>query len=237
MQKFPEGKEAVKLQVFVGTSGWFYPWNQGGNLEWYVQNSGLNTVELNASFYRFPFRNQITGWAKKGGSLRWAVKVHRLITHQHKLNEEALSTWERFKELFSPLDPLIDFYLFQLPPSFTEIEKARNFWERIGIGSRFALEVRNKTLLKDPELPSRLPPNLVLVSQDSPDFQEKLFPGDIIYLRMHGRSGWYSHDYSRRELESLAAKIKTLSPEKVYIFFNNDHAMLKNAQTMRETLS
>ncbi|MDI6868998.1 MAG: DUF72 domain-containing protein [Coprothermobacterota bacterium] len=225
------------MQVYVGTSGWFYSWNEGGNLEWYIQNSGLNTVELNASFYRFPFRNQIAGWAKKGKDLRWAVKVHRLITHQHKLNEEALGTWERFKELFTPLDPLVDFYLFQLPPGFMDLEKVVAFSEKISLGPRLALELRNKNLLNNPELPSRLPPDLVLVSQDSPDFQEKLFPGRIIYLRMHGRSGWYSHDYSHEELKSLASKIKALNPEKVYVFFNNDHAMLKNARSMLEILT
>lgn len=225
------------MQVYVGTSGWFYSWNEGGNLEWYVQNSGLNAVELNASFYRFPFPKQVEGWAKKGKGLRWSVKVHRLITHQHKLNEEALSAWGKFRELFSPLDSLIDFYLFQLPPSFADLEKVRSFWEKIGLGSRFALEVRNKNLLSDPKFPPNFPPSLVLVSQDSPDFREKLFPGGIIYLRMHGRSGWYSHDYSSSELGSLASKIKALNPEMVYIFFNNDHAMLKNARAMLEILS
>ena len=49
------------MEVFVGTSGWSYGWNKGGNLDWYLRNSHLNAVELNASFYRFPNRNQIAG--------------------------------------------------------------------------------------------------------------------------------------------------------------------------------
>ncbi len=53
------------MKFYVGTSGWAYKWNKGGNLEWYLENSGLNAVELNASFYRFPFPNQIKGWVKK----------------------------------------------------------------------------------------------------------------------------------------------------------------------------
>jgi len=59
------------MEIFVGTSGWMYSWNKGGNFDWYIQNSNLNAVELNASFYRFPFPNQIIGWSKKGRNLRW----------------------------------------------------------------------------------------------------------------------------------------------------------------------
>jgi len=63
------------LQVFVGTSGWLYDWNEGGTLDWYVRFSGLNAVELNASFYRLPFRRQVESWARRGSSLRWSVKI------------------------------------------------------------------------------------------------------------------------------------------------------------------
>lgn len=73
------------VKVFVGTSGWLYDWNLDSTFDWYVRNSGLNAVELNASFYRFPFRNQVTSWTRKGSGLRWAVKVHRYITHVKRL--------------------------------------------------------------------------------------------------------------------------------------------------------
>lgn len=225
------------MQVFVGTSGWSYPWNEGGTLDWFVQNSGLNSIELNASFYRFPFKNQIAGWAKRGKDLRWVIKTHRLITHQHKLNDEALEAWGKFKELFLPLDPFVEFYLFQLPPGFSDLERVGGFLPKTELGSRFALELRNKGLLSDPELPWKVPPDLTIVSQDSPDFKEKLFPGKTIYLRMHGRKEWYSYDYSKEELESLSLKIKEMSPERVLVMFNNDHAMLKNARMMYEVLT
>ncbi|RLF12723.1 MAG: DUF72 domain-containing protein, partial [Thermoprotei archaeon] len=39
------------MRVYIGTSGWLYDWNLDGSLDWYVKNSGLNAVELNASFY------------------------------------------------------------------------------------------------------------------------------------------------------------------------------------------
>ncbi len=58
----------------------------------------------------------MASWARKGAGLRWAVKVHRYITHVKRLKEDALDTWLRFSDLFQPLDPYIDFYLFQMPP-------------------------------------------------------------------------------------------------------------------------
>lgn len=225
------------MLIYVGTSGWAYSWNEGGSLDWYIENSGLNAVELNASFYRFPFKNQVIGWARRGKTLRWACKVHRLITHQHKLDTEALPVWEKFRELFQPLDPLIDFYLLQLPPSFKDLERAFSFVEQTGIGERLAIEFRNKEILKEEDLAKKFSGKAALVSLDSPDFQERIFPGPAIYLRMHGRTGWYSHKYSSIELTSISQKIKAVNPERVYIFFNNNHNMLGNARLMMEIMS
>lgn len=96
----------ASMKFYVGTSGWAYEWNKGGNLEWYLQNSGLNAIELNASFYRFPFQNRIKGWVKEteNSDTRWAIKVNRLITHIYKFGEKASEVWTRFNELFKPLD-------------------------------------------------------------------------------------------------------------------------------------
>ena len=52
-----------RIEIYVGTSGWFYDWNKGKG--WFVKNSKLNLVELNASFCRFPFPNQIKSYVEK----------------------------------------------------------------------------------------------------------------------------------------------------------------------------
>jgi uncharacterized protein YecE (DUF72 family) len=49
---------------------------------------------------------------------------------------------------------------------------------------------------------------------------------------MHGREDWYRHDYTQAELEETAGMILGTGAEKVYLFFNNDHFMLENAQRM-----
>ncbi|MCK5031150.1 MAG: DUF72 domain-containing protein, partial [Thermoplasmatales archaeon] len=48
----------------------------------------------------------------------------------------------------------------------------------------------------------------------------------------HGRTGWYTHDYSNEELIEIKDRIISNNPKKVYVFFNNNHAMLRNARTI-----
>jgi len=224
------------MKAFVGTSGWYYDWNEDRNLDWFVKNSGLNSVELNASFYRFPYQNQVKGWAARGKGLRWSVKVHRLVTHQHRFNDEALKVWGRFRQLFAPLDEYVDYYLFQAHPKYTDVERILKFAEETGLCDRFAFEIRNKALLGDDEACKKLQEKMVIVSVDSPDYINRIFRGKVIYLRMHGRGSWYQHDYSEKELKETVEEIRKHKPKKAYVYFNNDHSMLDNARTMLRLL-
>jgi uncharacterized protein YecE (DUF72 family) len=225
------------MKSFVGTSGWSYDWNQGGNLQWYAAHSGLNAVELNASFYRFPFENYIRNWRTRGEDLRWSIKVHRSITHHHKFNERALEIWKRFRERFLPLDDIIDFYLFQAPPRFGDVGRIEYFLRSVHLDGRIALELRDASMLANDDLCSRLRESAVLVSVDSPDFKNRIFEGDTVYLRMHGREDWYQHEYTIKELEETLSLIRKHEPKQLYVFFNNDHHMVENARLMRTLLA
>jgi len=228
------------LRAYVGTSGWAYSsWNPESSLDWYVKNSGLNAVELNASFYRFPYPNQILAWARKGRRLHWAVKVHRFVTHVYRFGGKAYSSWRRFRQLFEPLDARVDFYLFQLPPSSTPAlaPRIKRFLDRSGLGRRAALEVRNEGWFAPRWADWATELGVTWVSIDAPVLSREVFnTSGFIYLRMHGRTGWYRHNYSDAELEEKAAGILASRPKRAYVFFNNDHDMLENARTMRRLL-
>ena len=56
-------------------------------------------------------------------------------------------------------------------------------------------------------------------------------------MRMHGRESWYSYNYSQEEIRETIGKISEFEPEKVYIYFNNDHNMLENAKMTLKVLS
>jgi uncharacterized protein YecE (DUF72 family) len=216
-----------------------YSWNSGGSLDWYLNNSGLNSVELNASFYRFPFPNQVRAWATKGTKLRWAIKVNRLITHNYKFSEKGLGSWQKFSGLFKPLDPCIDFYLFQLPPMMkpSMAPKIEEFVKKSCLGEKFALEVRNQAWFSDEWVKWATRLGITWVSIDSPDFPLDIFnTSGIVYERIHGRSSWYSHNYKDKELSNIRQKIFEKKPKKIYVYFNNDSNMLGNARTMLDLL-
>jgi len=223
------------MEVFVGTSGWLYGWNEKKSLEWYVKNSSLNAVELNATFYRFPFPKAVSSWAVKGKTLRWSIKANRWLTHILRFNEKAFAFWQRFEKLFEPMDHLVDFYLFQIPPSMKVNMSSRieAFIKKTGLEKRFAFEPRNIEWFDEKWLEWASSLGIIWVSIDCPDLPLDVFnTNGIVYERMHGREGWYTHHYSDEELRQVTNKITATRPEKVYVFFNNDHAMLDNSRKM-----
>lgn len=228
------------MEVFVGTSGWMYDWNVYGNFDWYVKYSGLNAVELNASFYRFPYPRQVISWFRKGSKLKWSIKVNRVITHIRRLNVKALDVWHKFRDLFEPMDSIVKFYLFQMPPSFTRnarnIERIRFFAKETSLGKRFAIEFRHESWFNNETVELLRKLGLTVVSVDSPQITWIVSSNGIVYLRMHGREEWYAYDYSEEELKEIAEKVIELNPREVYVFFNNNHWMLGNAKLMLKIL-
>jgi len=223
------------LKVYVGTSGWMYDWNPDG-FEWFIRNSGLNAVELNSSFYRFPYSTQVKSWAKKskGRGLRWAIKVHRLITHSYLLSRKSIEIFNRFLSIFKPLSSYIDFYLLQLPPRARPtakiIENIENFVNEVNLGWRLAIEWRNLEWFNDKWVSWAKKLSITVVSVDSPDFIFYARSGPYVYVRFHGRTFWYAHYYTDEELDEVANKLLKLGGDALYAFFNNDHDMLDNAR-------
>lgn len=218
-------------KTYVGTSGWSYDWNLGHSLDWYITQSQLNAIELNMSFYRFPYPNMVKSWAAKGKNLAWVVKVHRSVTHFKKLNAAAVESFQRFKTLFAPLEDRIHYYLLQLPPSFTDINLLEQFIEKTG-PEKLAVEFRHSSLFTDELIEWGRKQGVLLVSIDAPQLPRTIMSRTIVYERVHGRTGWYSHDYSDQELQEIHTRILAIRPKTVYVFFNNNHAMMENAIRM-----
>jgi len=221
------------IRILVGTSGWSYGWNADRSLSWYVRNSGLNAIELNMSFYRFPSERQVADWSRVGEGLDWTVKVPRSVTHAHLLNEKGREIFSRFRERLSPLGSRISYFLFQFPPRFDV-----SFADRVRALSReyddreMALEFRHPSW--DAFDFDRFSFRGAVVSPDSPDSSGAVSARNgLVYLRFHGRNAWYSGTYTGEDLSSVLRKAQALSPRKIHAFFNNDHGMLENARTFR----
>jgi uncharacterized protein YecE (DUF72 family) len=223
------------MQIHVGTSGWSNPiWNPNG-LEWYVNNSGLNAVELNMSFYHLPHKYQIEEWAEIGKKLLWTVKVNRSITHFFRFNNTAVEKMVEFLELFSSLDHITHYYLFQLPPNAHPNIKndIENFFKKFKNHKKFALEWKNQRWFSAENMKWAKDLGITIISADAP-----LVPRDIIctnetvYLRLHGRSDWFEHHYSRKELSNIVKRVIQTKCKRVIALLNNQTSQLKNAQAL-----
>jgi len=221
------------MEVFTGTSGWSNPiWNPNG-LSWYQQHSRLNAVELNMSFYQLPEKSQIEDWAREGNALLWSVKVNRSVTHLFRFNSLAREKFVKFRMLFAPLDEKIATYVFQLPPNAhpairNDIEE---FFHFTNLGKRFALEWRNPKWFVKEHLDWARELGITVVSADCPAVPRDIMAvNDTVYLRLHGRSDWFLHHYSRKELSHIATSVINTGCKRAMVFLDNDSMQLKNAR-------
>ena len=104
------------------------------------------------------------------------------------------------------------------------------------MGRRAAVEFRHPGWFTEPTAKWAERAGFVAVSVDSPEASWIVATGGVVYLRMHGRTFWYSHYYDEEELREVARRIVETGAERVYVFFNNDHAMLENARAMASIL-
>ncbi|UCG85261.1 MAG: DUF72 domain-containing protein [Gemmatimonadota bacterium] len=223
-----------RSRIHVGTSGWtyddwtgpFYPPEIKGaeRLSFYAQR--FDTVEVNATFYRLPFKGMITGWNRRlSESFHLVVKGSRLITHTRKLDDcgEPLA---RFLDRVLQLRRL-QMILWQLPPSLRcDLGLLDRFLGELPNAVRHAVEFRHRTWWnhETAELLARHKAAFVAVSH--PRLPDDIVPTtDVLYLRFHGLGPrLYDYAYSKNELQDWAAKVQPhLRGRELYAFFNNDY--------------
>jgi uncharacterized protein YecE (DUF72 family) len=224
--------------IRIGTSGYTYSWNERrpSPFMWYV-TQGFNSVEINASYYRFPMESWVNTWrASAPQDFKFSIKVNRSITDYLRLKgDRALDLWNRFSETLEGIDDKIDFWLFKMPRTFryTEhnLETVRVFFERSGLtknnNTRAVIEFRDPSWW---EVIDRIEDvGLVFCSIDAPGLPRTInATNKSIYLRIHGYKEWYRYIYSQTELDEILTSVINLNAEKKAIYLNNDHGMLQN---------
>jgi uncharacterized protein YecE (DUF72 family) len=222
-------------EIKIGTSGYTYSWNKKKPtpFQWYV-NQGFNSVEINASYYRFPTEAWLNTWLSIAplDHFTFSIKVNRSITDYVKLKgERALQWWYRFTNTLDRLSNNIDFWLFKMPPSFKysleNLQTVRDFFNNIKLNNKAVLEFRDPSWWREIDKIKEL--GIAFCSVDSPGLpRTRIVLNDVVYLRLHGYKKWYSYIYSQSELDTVASSIKKLKADKKAIYLNNDHGMLKN---------
>ena len=224
--------------IRIGTSGYTYSWNERrpSPFKWYVKQ-GFNSVEVNASYYRFPLESWVNTWrASAPQDFTFSIKVNRSITDYLRLKgDRALDLWNRFSKTLEGIYDKIDFWLFKMPRTFkyTELnlETVRVFFERSGLtkytNTRAVIEFRDKSWWE--AIDSIEDIGIVFCSVDAPGLPRTInVTSKSLYLRIHGYKEWYRYIYSRMELDEILTSVVNLNAEKKAIYLNNDHGMLQN---------
>ena len=241
------------MTVRIGTSGWSY--NHWVNVLYppgmpaarrlarYVEV--FDTVELNASFYRWPRDSTFAGWRDQlPAGFTMSVKAHRGLTHYRRLASP--EPWiERFERCWQLLGDCRGVLLVQLHPEQQRDDARLDFFLRSMPDSiRVAVELRHPSW-NDPAvyrlLKRRRAAYVVMSGAGLPCIPQATT--DLVYVRMHGPDSdvMYAGSYPEQDLRWWAARVAEWDGDgrDVWVYFNNDlggHAV-RNALTLRDLLS
>lgn len=237
----------------IGTSGWSYDhWTDvlyrpglpsARRLARYVEE--FDTVELNASFYRWPKDSTFAGWrAQLPDGFTMSVKAHRGLTHYRRLGTP--QPWiERFEQCWHTLGDRHGVLLVQLhPEQRRDDDRLDSFLAAMPDWIRVAVELRHPSW-NDPAvyalLERRHAAYVVMSGAGLPCIPRATT--DLVYIRMHGPDpeAMYAGSYPPDELQRWAEWITEWDGEgrDVWMYFNNDphgHAV-RNARFLKGLLS
>jgi uncharacterized protein YecE (DUF72 family) len=241
----PSGQE-----FWIGCSGWFY-WHWRDRFyppglptnQWFPHYARhFKTVELNAPFYSWPTVGTVKSWIKAVGRKRfiYTVKVCELITHTKRFRgtKELILDFGYIGDL---LGRHMGCFLFQLPPSFHYTPaRLRNIVEQLDPARRNVLEFRHESWWRAEVYRALAKKGIIFCSCSAPKLPDELIKtAPEIYIRFHGKTGWYRHDYSDDELRLWAKRIRASGARRVWAYFNNDQQAfaIRNARRLLHFLT
>ncbi len=235
------------MKTHIGCSGYnyrewkgmFYPEGlpQSKWLEYYCRH--YNTVEINASFYRFPTIKSLKSWYEKTpADFRFSLKANNQITHYKKFNATQSFISELYDVAAAGLKDKLECILFQLPPS---VKYTPEMLERIV--SQMDPSYKNVLEFRDAgwwnkEVYDVLKSNkLIFCTSSYPGLPEDFVKTtDTVYVRLHGNTELYKSNYSDPELKHLHDAIVHANVKEAFVYFDNTWGgnAIANAKTMEQ---
>lgn len=237
------------MTIRIGTSGWsydhwdgvLYPPGLPARDRLGVYTANFTTVELNASFYRWPREATFASWNRRlPPYFHMTVKAPRGLTHAKRLYSPEV--WvERICRSWHALRDHRGMLLVQLHPAH-ERDDARLDWflSRFPDWVRIAVEFRHPSWVHDDVfrlLEHRRATYVVTSGAGLPCVLRAT--SDIVYVRLHGPDTHhlYGGSYSDDDMRWWADRIREwdASGHDVYAYFNNDGGgnAVRNAWTLR----
>ena len=242
-------RDRMAMEIHIGCSGWFY-WGWRGKFyplsvptdKWFTHYAKhFKTVELNAPFYSWPKRATVQCWIRQAPrKFLYSIKVNRFITHDFRMEGTAMLVEQFYLDVGVPLGARMACFLFQFPPSFRYTKKRLDaICKQLDPRYRNVVEFRHKSWWNPVVYRALRKRKIIMCAVSAPRIPGDLVrTADDIYVRLHGTTRWYRHDYSDDELRAWAEKIRDSGAKRAWIYFDNDrdaHA-IKNAKTLRRML-
>jgi uncharacterized protein YecE (DUF72 family) len=226
-------EDGMSLNLFVGTAGWALPKEaqplfpaEGTHLQRYAAR--FPAVEINSSFYRPHQPKTYARWAASVGEhFRFAVKVPRTITHEHRLRD-VIPLLEAFLSEVSQLGDHLGCLLVQLPPSLAfGADVAALFLQsfRERFTGAVVLEPRHASWFTDEATQLLETHRVARVVADPAPVPAAAEPGgwfDPVYVRLHGSPRMYYSPYDDDYLDALAIRLlQAARSASVWCIFDN----------------
>jgi uncharacterized protein YecE (DUF72 family) len=240
------------VAVHIGTSGWSYPhWNgvlypeglaPARRLDYYVPQ--FATVELNASYYRWPTDAAFAQWRRRlPAPFVLSVKAPRALSHARRLFEP--ERWlARISGGLNRLGERRGVLLVQLPPAAAvDRPRLKYFLECMPPALKLAVEFRHSSWHQDHVfdlLEQHGAAYCVMSGARLPCVLRAT--ASFVYVRLHGPNPdhLYGGSYSDDDLRWWTDRIGEWQAmdREVFVYFNNDgggHAV-RNAITLKRLL-
>jgi len=144
------------LNIYVGCAKWnktdlknFYPRGTKDELTYYSRQ--FNSIEMNATFYNIPSRNQVITWREKTPeNFRFFPKITQSISHMRRLNDVEVLTND-YCDNISNFEDKLGMVFLQLNDNF----KYKNYGRLVSFVENFpkaiplAVELRNTEWFND----------------------------------------------------------------------------------------
>lgn len=235
------------MQVHIGCSGYYYRHWQGlfypdglPTSRWFrFYAERFDTVEINASFYRFPTESAVLRWYRQApAGFIYSIKAPRLITHRKQFHDCDWLMADLYHVL-AALKEKLGCILFQLPPQLAwSDETLARVLACMQPDFRNVIEFRHASWWQPKVYEALRELGIGFCSVSAPELPDELIvTAPDLYLRLHG-DPWYAQNYSEQELAEWTQRIRNADAARAWGYFNNDSNAFAtlNAAALREIM-
>ena len=241
-------------RAWIGCSGWVYDHWVGvlyppglAKARWrQAYTDAFDTVELNASFYRWPGTRRFQDWGRSlPDGFRMAVKASQWISHRRRLVDPEGAWARRLTEAWEGLGDRAGPVLVQLPADHPpDLGRLSAFLDGVPPRVPLAFELRHPGWHDEATYALLERHGAAYVVMSGANLRCELrATASFVYVRLHGPSPEHLYDqpYSDADLAWWADRVREwLAQDRdVWVYFNNDGRgwAVRNAQTLRRLLS